>query len=221
MLHSKHLHKAALRSLGLRHQFLCCRRPSSQLPHTHYCQQLEKPGDKHIVDVGLCCPSFEPLPLDFEDQSPIYKQSFSVFKYVRKEGKYIRYHKTGSKNYDLAPDIRREDEIKWKGFYAMDDKVIPRELSFFDQIMDEVYTDLDSVITPFHKSLRAVAYHGEGADLRLVAVKDSSLLLENESRQINEEKLGSVEELLERVDLYFPPLSAEAREAVKNVEWNF
>ncbi len=54
-----------------------------------------------------------------------------------------------------------------------------------------------------------------------MALKDSTLLIENESRCLEEVKLKSVEEVLEKVDLYFPLLSAEAREAVKNVEFTF
>ena len=181
---------------------------------------LKKPGDKHLVDVGMGCPCFEPLPLDFEDESPVYKQSYTEFKYARKDGELVRYHKSSKYN-DLAPDFAQEDEIGWKRCYSLDEKIISREWSFFDEPIDKLYTDLDCVYSPFHQSLRAIAYHREGADLRLVAIKDSSLLLENESHHIEEQKLGSVEEVLEKVDLYFPLLSAEARVAVKNIKWDF
>jgi hypothetical protein len=32
---------------------------------------LKKPGDKYIVDVGLGLPNFEPIPLDFEDETSL------------------------------------------------------------------------------------------------------------------------------------------------------
>ena len=48
------------------------------------------------MDVEICFPSFEPIPLDFEDESPIYTHSFLQFKYVRKDGRLLRYHTRSS-----------------------------------------------------------------------------------------------------------------------------
>lgn len=55
----------------------------------------------------------------------------------------------------------------------------------------------------------------------MVAVKESSLLLENDSHCLDEIKLSSVEEILEKVILYFPLLTEEARKAVENVTFDF
>lgn len=179
---------------------------------------LDTPGDKYIVDVGLGVPNFEPIPYDFEEESPVYSQSFSQFKYVRKDGKLTRYHKKYSAPL-MPPNM--EGDVEWRPFNVSDDKLPRKELSYFDDAMEEVYTDLDCVITPFNKSFRAVGYRKEGADLKLVAIQDSTLLLENESHYLDKVKLKSVEEILEAIDRYYPLLSDAARKAVKNTDFKF
>lgn len=183
-------------------------------------ENLKTPGDKYIVDVGIGVPNFEPISLNFEESSPVYSQSFSQFKYVRKDGKLTRYHKKNSA--PLAPPNMAAGEVEWRPFYVIVDDQLPRkEHSYFDDIMEEIYTDNDCAITPFSKSFRAVAYRRDGADLKLVAIKESTLLLENASHCIEEVKLESVDEILEKVDLYYPHLSDAARKAVKNTEFRF
>lgn len=174
---------------------------------------LKTPGDKYIVDIGLGIPNFEPVPIDFEDESPVYCLSVIQFKYVRKDGTLTRWHKNNS-----APGA---DEFDWRPVCATDEQLIPREHSYFDEYMEKVYTDLDCVLSPFCKSLRAVSFHREGADPKCVALKDSTLLMERESHYFERMKMKSDEEILEKVDLYFPLLSKDARIAVKNADIDY
>ncbi len=98
----------------------------------------------------------------------------------------------------------------------MDREPIKRELSFFDGIMDSIYTDLEGTILPFHNSLRIAGF---AKDSKFVALKDTTLYLENDSC-CQKIELKSVEEVLEKVDFYFPLLSDEARRAVKNAKFD-
>jgi arylamine N-acetyltransferase len=176
---------------------------------------LKSPGDKYLVDVGLGLPNFEPIPIDFEDESPVYAESHSVDKYVCKDGTLTRYQKR--KRYALVA----KGDAEWRSIFITDDRLQPRQYSYFDESMEKVYTDSDAVASPFPKTLRIIIYHREGANMKCVALKDSSLLLENESHDLEEVKLKSVEEILEKVDLYFPLLSDAARKAVRNVKFVF
>ena len=173
-------------------------------------RNLRSPGDQYLVDVGLASPNFEPIPLDFGEESPVYSQSYLVFKYIRRDGKLIRCHK------GKRALLTREKE--WREFVVIDEKLTPREKLFLDKKMEDVYTDRDRSVSPFCKLLRVVAFR---PDLKCVAMAGASLLLENDSHCLEEVKLHSVKEVLETVDKYFPILSEEAREAVKHAEFEF
>ena len=179
---------------------------------------LKESGDKYIVDTGIGMPNFEPIPLDFEDESPVYTQSFTQFKYVRKNRKLIRCHREFPSADDVMPPNLTGD-VKWRPFYAVDEDLPRREISFFDEIFEDIYTDRDCSFTPLNSSLRAVGFRGEATDPKFVAMKNFTLLLENESHEVEKVKLKSVEEILEKIDLYFPVLSEVARIAVKKCEF--
>ena len=57
-------------------------------------KNLRKPGDYHLVDVGMAIPNFRSIPLDFETESPVYRDSCETYKFVKKDGKILRLHKT-------------------------------------------------------------------------------------------------------------------------------
>ena len=57
-------------------------------------KNLRKPGDYHLVDVGMSVPTFRSIPLDFETESPVYRDSCETYKFVKKDGKILRLHKT-------------------------------------------------------------------------------------------------------------------------------
>ena len=175
---------------------------------------LKVPGDKQLVDVGLGAPTFTSIPLDFENESPIYKQSFAEYKFVYEGEKLVRYHK--KKSAVLLPPMK-EGEKEWREFINID--LFPRELGFFDETMNKLYGDPNSMITPFHSSFRVVAF-GEGSVAKCI-IKDTSLLLENGSHNLIEVKLGSVEELLEKVKQNIPVLRSETEKALENLDFVF
>ena len=58
-------------------------------------RNVETPGDLFLVDTGLGFPTFRAINLDFEKESPAYRDSFHEYKYIRHEGKIVRMHKHG------------------------------------------------------------------------------------------------------------------------------
>lgn len=203
--------KYLLDALGYKTYFLCS---DIFKPDNHILvivSDVRAPGDKFIVDVGMGYPNFSLIPLDFEEESPVYRRSFTIVKFVRRDGKILRYH---AKNVRTIRATKREiGEEDWRLIYTIHD-LSPKDLSFFDTCMDRVYTDINSDFSPFHKSFRATAFCG--GDLRTVAIKNLSLLFEDELHCLQEVKLRDQEELLEKVNLHFPLLHRYAVEAVKN-----
>lgn len=104
---------------------------------------LKVPGDRYLVDVAGF-PTFVPVPLDFKVESPVYFFSFLRYKFLHRDGKVIwcLQKETGAR-----PSKSKEG---WTEFCIID--LTPRELSFFDGPNDEIYGNLDSIVTPFHKS---------------------------------------------------------------------
>ena len=172
---------------------------------------LKVPGDKQLVDVGLGVPTLTSIPLDFENESPIYKQLFVEYKFVYEGEKLVRYHK--KKSAMLLPPMKEgEEEKEWREYVNID--LFPRELGFFDETMNKAYGDPNSMITRFHSCLRVVVL-GEDSVAKFI-IKDTSLLLENE---LLEEKLESVEKLLENVKQNIPVLGSETEKALENLDF--
>lgn len=60
-----------------------------------YTEDVEKPGDKFLVEVGFGFPTFRAISLDFEDESAHFVDSFIEYKYIKYEGKILRMHRKG------------------------------------------------------------------------------------------------------------------------------
>ena len=159
-------------------------------------QDLTTPGSKHLVDAWCGWPTCEAIPLDFEEESPVYHCSFLEFKFIREHDYFVRFHRND--RYAQA----KPSAVEWRKVCKFDS--IPRDLSHFDQSMTDVYT-IPGARSPFLVSFRAVIYN----DLKLVAIKDTTLLLENDCHEVEARKLQSREELIETVKRYFPKFTAE------------
>ena len=180
---------------------------------------LKKTGDQYIVEAGCGYPCFTPISLDFKGESTIYSQSFLHFKFAHEEGKIVRYHKRSRTLMDIPPSTSGGEEEYWRKYCVMDPT--PQDFSFFNDPMDEVYGNPDTPLIIFHKIFRIVGYVKDNGNLRFVAFKNTSLLLENDSHQLKETKFRTVEELLDQVQLYFPHLYSDAAKAVQNLELAF
>ena len=175
-------------------------------------ENLTSPGSKHMVDAWTGWPTFEAIPLDFQDESPIYSFSFLESKFIRKGTTIQRFHRRGER-YAEVPFPTDQHIDGWRKMCEFDVS-IQREISFFEQPMSRVYKQPGDV-SPFLVSFRAVTYR---ADLKLVAIKNDSLLLENDSHEVETTKLQSRKEVCEAVKKYFPQFTSEdVMKALKNV----
>ena len=168
---------------------------------------LSSPGSHHIVD-NIAFPTFEAIALDFEVESPIYHHSYLEYKFLKRGGQILRMHRKG-KHTPVNPG----DECiidGWRRIYEFE--LIPRDLSYFEQPMSAVYTK-PGQNSPFLKAFHAVMYK----DLKLIAIKNDLLMLENDEQKLVVTKMQSQEEMVTTVKKYFPMFTV--KEITKAIEY--
>ena len=164
-------------------------------------KDLTHQGSTHLADANGY-PTFQAIPLDFEEKSPIYNESFFEYKFMRKINEkgqkvILRLHRRGD-YYGPEGELFKDG---WRTFCEFN--LTPRELSHFDAAMEKIYT-IPYEGSPFLVGLRVVQFSMQS---RMVAIKDKKLLLENEDHAVREFPLKTKEEYLSTVQKYFPQLA--------------
>ena len=157
-------------------------------------RDLSSPGSRHIVD-NSAFPTFEAIPLDFEVESPIYHHSYLEYKFLKRDGQILRMHRKG----EHTPTIPGGERIidGWRRIFEFE--LTPRDLSHVEHSMRVVYTE-PGQNSPFLKTFHAVVYK----DLKLIAIKDDLLMLENDEQKLVVTKMQTREEMVSTVKQYFP-----------------
>lgn len=167
---------------------------------------------RYLVDI-TGYPVFEPIPLDFEKESPVYENSFLEYKFVWESPDcVVRYHRKGESR-PIAPGEVIVDG--WRRVCVID--LSPKGISFFDEPMHKVYGQPDLMITPFHHSLRLVTFlpSDSGKDLRSLCVKDKLWLVANDRHNLEPRELASGQDVVDKIGELFPILREDAGIAVK------
>ena len=170
---------------------------------------LDTPGDRYLVDMGVGYPTFEPVSLKFEKESQIYKQSFLEYKFVWEEGLCIRCHRRGEKRPLLPGEVIIDG---WRKVCFIDPS--PKDLSFFDEPMHKVYGEPDLMYSPFHHSLRLVSFRCP--HMKAVCIKDKHLLEEDDTHTMEDHTLTR-KEIIEKVGELLPVLHDYTEAAVNNL----
>ena len=168
---------------------------------------LSSPGSHHIVD-NSAFPTFEAIPLDFEVESPIYHHSYLEYKFLKRDGQILRMHRKG----EHTPTIPGGERIidGWRRIFEFE--LTPRDLSHVEHSMRVVYTE-PGQNSPFLKTFHAVVYK----DLKLIAIKDDLLMLENDEQKLVVTKMQTREEMVSTVKQYFPMFTVN--EITKAIEY--
>ncbi|XP_071949119.1 uncharacterized protein [Antedon mediterranea] len=172
----------------------------------HLClivRHLTKTGDLHIIDVGLGHATWDPIPLDFQDESPIYHVGFLYFKFVRNGSVISRMHKH-DKRYEFPVNI---DSKAWYAFGDIDPT--PREIDYFKPVCTAMYTIPGIHGSPFLEDLTLVKFENE----KIIAIKNSALLFENDDHQLEVKEMKTFEELTLVILDHFPNFSRDKIEA--------
>ena len=174
-------------------------------------RNVDKDGDMYLIDVGAAHPTFQAIRLDFKNESPIYHDSYSFYKFIHEAGDIIRRVLDRSILFlsnDKSSEIPKSGEFM--PFYEF--KVNPT--TDIDQLREHIniiYTEPD--LTPFHNSVRAIKFK----DKRLVLISNCKLVLEAEDGSLNIEILPDDETIVAAYKEHFPELEeASVRKALQN-----
>lgn len=172
---------------------------------------LEESGDLYLVDCGTGFPIFRAVPLDFDQESPVYHDGFLEYKYVRHEGKILRMHGKGDMIKRNDPPVEGLDFYlgRWRRFYSFE-----VELSDSTLDPDQVYSNA-VVHTPFPRSPRAIRF----PDRRAVVVVHNRVMFETGEGKLDTAVMESDDEIMKAYAKYFPAIKEDVvREAI--AEWH-
>ena len=200
--------KHLLDALGYETHFVMCTVAFPQKSPNHVAiivQNLTGPRSIHFVDYSGH-PTFEAVPIDFQEESPVYNHSYLEYKFVRKGSLLFRFHRRG----ETAPLMPGKEDVMiaggWRGVIEID--MTPKDESDLNKPMHVPYTNPDA--TPFLTSFRAVVFQ---KDLKMIAIKNRSLLLEQSDHTLRETVLESKEDMMAAVQQHFPQLDSRDVEA--------
>lgn len=176
---------------------------TSRNPHLSVIvKDLEKKGDLHLIDCGLGFPSFRAISLNFDQESPVYQDSFLEYKYIHHDGKILRMHGNGDLIRQNDPPIEGLDFYigKWRRFYEL--KIETIDCNVLDDLGSPAYTfkSLPSFLPP-----RAVTFLREQA----VLIFAEKLFIENDDKSLQMTTMKSNEQILETYQYYFPTLNKD------------
>ena len=166
---------------------------------------LESESDVHLVDCGTGFGTFHVISLNFSKESPVFRDSFAEYKYIRLNGRILRMH--GKGDFFKRSDPPKEDLDfyigHWRRFYSFDPDEKPCDPH---KPVDDVHRMVSAGLTPFASSPRAVRYPGK----RAVAIFNNRFIVENESGELVTTLLESDEEILNAYRVHFPQLEQDA-----------
>ena len=193
--------KYLLEALGYDVYFATCNAFGSPDNHiTTIVQDLSSPGSHHIVDIGAF-PTFEAISLDFEVESPIYHHSYLEYKFLKRGTQILRLHRKGEHHTPTVPG--GECIIDgWRRIFEFE--LIPQDICYFERPMSVLYTK-PGKNSPFLETFHAVVYK----DLKLIAIKNDLLMLENDEQKLVITKMQTREEMVTAVKKYFPMFTAK------------
>ncbi|XP_076337127.1 uncharacterized protein LOC143239667 isoform X2 [Tachypleus tridentatus] len=150
-------------------------------------RNLSARGTKHLVDFSAF-PTFKAIPLDFEEESPVYSMSYLKFKFVRQGNLIIRVHKT----LDVLVPENRRDKDGWSDYFIFD--LEPRDLSYFEEHMTKAYL-VAEVNPPVLENLYFISFPG----LKLCGIKNKFELSEGADQKIQYQQLSSKFEVVQSI----------------------
>jgi hypothetical protein len=166
-------------------------------------KDLVNTGDLHLVDCGLGLPSFRAISLNFNEESPIYRDSFLEYKFIKLDGKVLRMHGDGDSVVHNDPPVEGLDFIrgKWRRFYEFTIETLGCEnLEALGPVVA-----IAKYCLPKYKP-RAARFPGGKA---ILLNEGNILSIEQEDKTLKTVTLQSKEEALQVFKSYFPSISED------------
>ena len=161
-------------------------------------KDLGNPGDIHLVDCGLGQPMFRPVSLNFNEESPIFQESYLEYKYIKHGGTILRMHGKGDLVKHNDPPNDSLDFIlgKWRRFYEFTLEDFERETL---QRFGKFFETPDAP----EKYVPRAAIYPEG---KAIIVTGYNLFTEQEDKTLKKTKLGTDDEVMTAYQDYFPSI---------------
>uniref|UniRef100_A0A0B7AE92 arylamine N-acetyltransferase n=1 Tax=Arion vulgaris TaxID=1028688 RepID=A0A0B7AE92_9EUPU len=153
-------------------------------------RDLVTPGDLHLVDVGIGYYIPRPIPIDFVEESPVYKDSIMTYKFKRENDTTMILLKAAAPDREsssLSQNIQetkleqnghKREEFKWEPFFYFDPTERSQNFSDFYSCFDSFFTDVTKL--PCHTSPRAMRWSND----RFIGIVNSKLLEEKEEGKL-------------------------------------
>ena len=161
-------------------------------------KDLINAGDIHVVDCGLGLPSFQAISLNFNEESPVYHDSFLEYKFIKHDGKVLRMHGDGDVVVHNSPPNEELDFIrgKWRRFYEFNFNTFNREI--WGELRSTFFSKAVPKVNP-----RAAIFPGGKA----VLLNDGNILsVEQDDKTLKKVILKSREEVFQAFKTYFPSI---------------
>ncbi|XP_071508757.1 uncharacterized protein [Diadema antillarum] len=159
---------------------------------------LSGEGSRHLADVGTGgWPTFQLIPLDFEKESPEYHESFSRYKFVRRGDLILRQH--NAENDSAGADFFKKTLRDGWYTYAEIHHEMPVDVSHFDDVMSMMYTTISEDSTLLRR-IWCMAFPSR----RLLSIRNTTLLMENEEGKVQKTYFRSREEMITTFSRFFP-----------------
>jgi hypothetical protein len=162
-------------------------------------KDLVNAGDIHLVDCGLGQPSFRAISLNFYEESPVFRESYLEYKFIKHDGKILRMHGEGDLVKRNDPPDENLDFVlgKWRRFYEF-------SLEDFERRALEGLGDhFDIRCVPPHVAFQRAAIYPEG---KAVMITGNHLFLEQEDKTLKRTKLVTHDEILQAYQDHFPTI---------------
>ncbi|XP_071508752.1 uncharacterized protein [Diadema antillarum] len=173
---------------------------------------LSGEGSKHMLDVGTGnFPTFQLIALDFERESPEYHESFLIYKLVRQGDLILRLHNAESDPVGAAC-FEKTLQDGWYTYVEIHHEM-PVRVSYFDYVMSMLYTEI-SEENPLLSNVWCIAFPNR----RLLAIRNTTLLVENEEGHVEKTFFRSREEMIETFARFFPQFSEDVLNAAMDDE---
>ncbi|XP_071477335.1 uncharacterized protein [Diadema antillarum] len=161
-------------------------------------------GKLYLAEVGACDPTLRPVPFDFDDESPIYTDSYLTYKFKRaRDGEIIRLHKPikGSMDEEMY------GERSWHGSWRVNTKLDvrnPRDVDYFAEQMSYVFGALPRPKLRILSDIVFALICGSRNQVSLI--HSNSCSIRKEDGVIEHHVFSSPDELLDAYRRHFPTI---------------
>ena len=181
-------------------------------------ENLTGPGSKHLADVGLSVPSFRPIPLDFEETSPEYQDSYLRYRFVRRGDDVIRQHSFETDPTGYGKDLKDSKEDGWFSYITIHVKR-PVDVAHFTPTVGRAYTNVKSGLNILY-TIHCCAYPNG----RLVYIKNTTFMIQDEEGRVQKSYLRSRDEMVAAFARHFPQIPEKMIQAAiddENVQLDY